>query len=150
VLAEWLDVVANELELLQESRGGDVIVVAHSLGCLTWLHAATAGRVTGVQRVLLVAPADPDLCGEAPTFQMDLQQPTVAASVRTAAASTVIVASDADPWLPRGAAATFAQPLDLPLVTVEAAQHFALDDGWGPWQGVVDWIHDPDANLALR
>jgi predicted alpha/beta hydrolase family esterase len=148
VLADWMDVVAVELELLHEVRGGDVVVVAHSLGCLTWLHAAAAGRVAGVKRVLLVAPADPDLCGDAPTFQLNVGQ--ASAALRTAADSTVIVASEADPWLPRGAAATFAKPLDLPLVTIAGAQHFAIDDGWGPWQGVIDWVRDPDADLAVR
>lgn len=148
-LHEWMDVVAAELDLLTEVDGGELVVIAHSLGCLTWLHTALAGRVPAVvDRVLLVAPADPALCADAASFQLDPGSPLVAAAARAAAASTLIVASDADPWLPRGVAATFADPLGMEHVVVKGAKHFALDDGWGPWQGVIDWVADPRADLA--
>lgn len=150
VLSDWLDVVTTELELLREAEGDDVVVIAHSLGCLTWLHAARQGVVGAVDRVLLVAPADPDLCGEVPTFQLDPGEHGLASAVHAAARDTHIVASDADPWLPRGARDTFAEPLGLPVTIVPGAQHFAIEDGWGPWQGVIDWVHDPTVDLATR
>lgn len=150
-LADWMDVVSAELDLLAEAGDGETVVVAHSLGCLTWLQTALAGRVPMVvDRVLLVAPADPDLCGDAASFQLDLTHPAVTSAAKRAAASTLLVASDADPWIPRGISATFAEPLGLPHVLVKGAKHFALDDGWGPWQGVIDWVNDRDADVGLR
>ena len=149
-LGAWLDVVEVELGLLREVAGGEVVVIAHSLGCLTWLHAAAAVRVSEVDRVLLVAPADPELCGDAPTFQLDLANPGLARALAMVAGDTRIVASDSDPWIPRGAQATFADPLGLDLTIVSGAQHFAMEDGWGPWQGVIDWVLDPAADLSVR
>ena len=98
--------------------------------------------------MLLVAPADPALCSDAASFQLDLAHPSVVEAAHRVAANTLIVASDADPWLPRGVAATFAEPLGMPHVIVKGAKHFALDDGWGPWQGVIDWVADPHADLS--
>ena len=72
VLSEWLEVVANEISMLNE-LDGEFIVIGHSLGCLTWLNAVNNNVVSQqVDRVLLVAPADPVLCDEAATFQLDL------------------------------------------------------------------------------
>ena len=70
------------------------------------------------------------------------------AAAHRMAAQTLIVASDADPWLPRGVEATFAAPLGMPHLIVKGAKHFAVDDGWGPWQGVIDWVNDPSADLS--
>ncbi|MSW39248.1 MAG: alpha/beta fold hydrolase, partial [Actinobacteria bacterium] len=39
VLSDWLDVVAVELDMLGEVGTGELVVIGHSLGCLTWLHA---------------------------------------------------------------------------------------------------------------
>lgn len=150
ILEEWLEVVANELSMLNELEG-EFIVVGHSLGCLTWLNAVKEGVVTSpVDRVLLVAPADPDLCGEAATFQLDLNDDSLRAKVHAASTTTTCVGSDSDPWLPRGVMDTFASPLSIPAVIVNGASHFAMEEGWGPWQGVINWIDDANADLAVR
>lgn len=150
VLDEWLEVIANDYSMLNELEG-EFLVVGHSLGCLTWLNAVKNDVITRpVDRVLLVAPADPDLCADAPTFQLDLHDPQLRAKVHAASASTVCVGSDSDPWLPRGVVDTFATPLDVPTVIVQGASHFAEEEGWGQWQGVINWIDDPKADLAIR
>lgn len=150
VLDEWLEVIANDYSMLNELEG-EFIVIGHSLGCLTWLNAVNNGVITKpVDRVLLVAPADPDLCGDAATFQLDLNDPTLQKRVHTASTTTTCVGSDSDPWIPRGVVETFAKPLDLPYVIVEGASHFAVEEGWGPWQGVINWIDDPATDLAVR
>jgi hypothetical protein len=33
---------------------------------------------------------------------------------------------------------------------IEGAKHLALSDGWGRWQGVIDWVSDPTADLTVR
>ena len=150
-LAKWLSVLKVELELLNESGNGELIVFGHSLGCLTWLHIAQSEVLKErASRVMLVAPADPDLCGEIPDFQMDLSAPAVKVAAHAAAKSTVLVGSDADHWLPKGIEATYATPLDLPYVLIQGAGHFAVEEGWTPWQGVINWVNDAESDLSVR
>lgn len=151
VLSEWLEVVENELSMLDEVSDDELIVFGHSLGCLTWLNAVKHGIVkSSVNRVMLVAPADPALCDDVATFQLDLNDSSLKNAVHAAANSTLLVGSDSDPWIPRGVEATFAGPLDLPFVVIPGASHFAGEEGWGPWQGVLNWVNDPSSDLSRR
>lgn len=151
VLDEWLEVITNELSMLDEVSDDELVVFGHSLGCLTWLNAVKQGIVTSrVSRVLLVAPADPALCDDAATFQIDLDDSRLKTAVHATSPSTLLVGSDGDPWIPRGVEQTFAKPLELPFVIIPGASHFAGEEGWGPWQGVANWATDPTADLSLR
>ena len=150
-LAKWLAVLKVELDMLNEAGDGELIVFGHSLGCLTWLHISQSDILKEqASRVMLVAPADPDLCGEVPDFQMDLSAPGVKDAAHKAAQSTLLVGSDADPWLPKGIEATFATPLDLPFVSIQGAGHFAVEEGWTPWHGVINWVNDSNTDLSVR
>jgi predicted alpha/beta hydrolase family esterase len=150
-LDKWLAVLKVELDMLKEVGDGELLVFGHSLGCLTWLHIAQSGMLQEkVSRVMLVAPADPDLCGEVPSFQMDLNSAAVKHAAHNAAAKTLLVGSDSDPWLPRGLEETFAKPLDLPFKLIVGAGHFAVEEGWTPWAGVINWVNDPSTDLAVR
>lgn len=150
-LDTWLAVLKVELDMLKEAGDGELIVFAHSLGCLTWLHIAQSGLLQEqASRVLLVAAADPELCGEVPSFQLDLESPQVKAAAQSAALSTLLVGSDSDPWQPQGVEATFAKPLDLPFKVIVGAGHFAIEEGWTPWTGVINWVNDANADLAVR
>jgi predicted alpha/beta hydrolase family esterase len=148
-LSKWLEVVAQELEMLQEVQGDELVVVAHSLGVLTWLHACQSALVSRpVDRVLLVGPADPAMCAEVPTFDIDIAQ--AREPLANTARSVILVGSDADPWAPRGIVETFATPLNQPVVIIPGAGHIAMDDGYGHWQGVIDWVNDPNADLTKK
>jgi len=150
-LAKWLAVLRVELDMLHEAGDGELIVFGHSLGCLTWLHISQSNMLKeSASRVMLVAPADPELCGEVPDFQLDLTNVAVKAAAHKAAQSTLLVGSDFDPWLPRGLEPTFATPLDLPYVLIQGAGHFAVEEGWTPWQGVINWVNDPSTDLSVR
>ena len=151
VLDEWLDVIENDLTILDEVSSDELIVIGHSLGCLTWLNAVKRGVVkSSVSRVLLVAPADPALCDDAATFQIDVNDAALKRAVHDVAAATLLVGSDGDPWIPRGVEETFATPLDLPFVIIPGGSHFAGEEGWGPWQGVFDWVENPAAEISTR
>jgi len=150
-LAKWLAVLKVELDLLNEVGDGELIVFGHSLGCLTWLHISKSDILKEpATRVLLVAPADPELCGEVPDFQLELSSPEIRSAAHKAANSTLLVGSDSDPWLPRGIEQTYAAPLDLPFVLIPGAGHFAVEEGWTPWQGVINWVNDPSTDLSAR
>ena len=150
-LDRWLAVLKVELDMLHEAGDGELIVFGHSLGCLTWLHITQSGMLQEqASRVMLVAPADPELCGEVPSFQMDLNAESVKTATRKGAAATLLVGSDSDPWLPRGLEETFAKPLGLPFELVMGAGHFAVEEGWTPWAGVINWVADPNTDLSVR
>ena len=150
-LARWLSVLKVELDMLKEAGDGELIVFGHSLGCLTWLHIAQSEILKEqASRVMLVAPADPELCGEVPDFQLDLSAPQVQLAAHKAAKETLLVGSDSDPWLPRGLESTYATPLDLPFVLIQGAGHFAVEEGWTPWQGVINWVNDSNTDLSVR
>lgn len=148
-LSEWLEVLDTELQLLKEAGARDVVVIAHSLGCITWLQYIKKYAITvNVSRVLFVAPADPQLLHQAPTFVGDLD---IAASCEALLQQNlVIIASDNDYWLPRGIEETFSKALQISPIIWKGAAHFSLSDGWGKWNGVRDWALDPSAELKVR
>lgn len=150
-LDKWLAVLKVELDMLKEAGDGELIVFAHSLGCLTWLHVAQSEILREqASRVLLVAAADPELCGDVPSFQLDLTSPAVKNAAHNASLSTLFVGSDADPWQPNGVEQTFATPLELPFVVIDGAGHFSIEEGWTPWAGVINWVDNASSDLAVR
>ena len=129
----WRDALDNALAVLE----GERIVIAHSLGCLLWVRRASASADGPLaERVLLVAP--PDLEDVAPVVRF-LSFEANPERVRAAAAETRIVCSDNDPYNPRGAVATFAEPLGLPADLIPGGGHLNLDAGYGPWPAVESW-----------
>lgn len=147
VLADWLEVLTTELALLGEPTQVERVVVAHSLGCILWLHACARGLVaTPADRVLLVAPPGPQETAELiPGFMLD-PSPT-SAQVAAAAGRTRLVCSDADPWCAVGAVTAYATPLGIDVDVLPGAGHLTIEDGYGPWPGVRDWIDDAAARL---
>jgi predicted alpha/beta hydrolase family esterase len=90
------------------------------------------------------------LCGEVPDFQLDLAAPKVKTAAHKAAKQTLLLGSDSDPWIPKGIELTYAKPLDLPFVLIQGAGHFAVEEGWTPWQGVINWVNDANTDLSVR
>lgn len=152
VVADWQDLLIAETQLAADLKeAGELLFVGHSLGSVNWILAAGQGILPSrFDRVLLVAPAAPELLTIAPGFSPDLENESFVANVHAAAGSIELVGSDKDPWSPRGIQQTYAEPLGLPVQIIEGAKHFSRDDGFGPWQGVIDWIDSPEANLAIR
>ncbi|MEY4398611.1 MAG: hypothetical protein RLZ53_1187 [Actinomycetota bacterium] len=146
---DWAEVALGELALAQEAnQGEEVVVIGHSLGSVTWLKLVSAGLIQNrVSRVLLVAPADPELVGDLAGFNLVLDG--LGGELAKVASSTALVGSDGDEWLPKGLNETFGT-LGLPSVIVPGAKHFSLADGWGEWAGVVNWVNDPTSDLSIR
>ena len=147
--ADWAEVVIAELEMASQG-GAEVVVVAHSLGCSTFLKLAVDGHLPGrVNRVLFVAPADPSVLSDVSSFIVHPND-VVKTALHASADSVTLVGSDADVWTPNGVQATYGDPLGLEAVIIPGAKHLALGDGWGYWQGVIDWVNDPTAGLSVR
>ncbi len=150
-LDEWQELLGAELDILAEVSSDETVVIGHSLGCVNWIQGASTGLISKpVDRVLLVAPADPRMLGEIEGLNVDLNNPTVAAATHASTSSLTVLASDKDKWTPRGIQATFGEPLGLEAVILPGAGHLSLDDGFGFWQGVIDWVNDPKADLTKR
>ena len=150
VAAEWLEVLATEIELIEEAGVDSIVVIAHSLGCVAWLKFIAAKELkVKVERVLFVAPADPKLLTAAPTFQdaLDVDLKNV---IKTHADQIFLLAGNNDHWLPEGIDKTFAQPLGLTAIIWEGAGHISVSDGFGVWDGVVYWALDPSNDLLIR
>jgi len=147
VAADWLNLLVAEAEILSDVDAGELLFVGHSLGSLNFLYAAqTAVLPVVFDRVLLVAPADPNLLPDLEFGRLDLGQ----IDLSQVAKSVQIVASDADQWIPRGIQETFGDPLGIEPIVIPGAKHLSLADGWGYWQGVIDWVENPSAELTKR
>ena len=150
-LAEWQALLAAELDILAEVEAGETVVIGHSLGCVNWIQGAATGLIAKpVDRLLLVAPADPRMLGEIEGLKVSLTDPEVSSALHASTASLTILASDKDKWTPRGIQATFGDPLGVEAVIMPGAGHLSLDDGFGHWQGVIDWVNDSNADLLQR
>lgn len=148
---DWQELLLAELALLEEAGEGEKIVIGHSLGCVNFIRAAVDGKISNpVDRLLLVAPADPNLLDEVPGFKVDLAKSATKAALAEAVKSLTIVGSDADPWSPDGVQETFGKHLGVEAIIIEGAQHFRADEGWGQWQGLLDWVNDPAADITVR
>ena len=147
VLAEWLDAFAAEW--LQMGRG-ERIVVAHSLGCLLWLHAAERGLVDPpAGRVLLVAPPSPVVTASHPEIAGFVAPEDPASVWASSRADVRLVASDADVYSSEGTAHTlYGGPLGLDSEILPGAGHLTIDDGYGPWPAVLAWALDPVTRFA--
>lgn len=150
-LDEWQELLLAELALLEEAGPGEKVVIGHSLGCVNFLHAAVEGKIRNkIDRLLFVAPADPKLLGEIKGLNVDLAKPATKQALDAVVGSLTLVGSDADPWIPEGIQPTFAKPLGVDAVVIEGAGHFKGDEGWGKWQGLLDWVNDPAADITVR
>lgn len=146
-LQDWLGVLRSELRMLGD---GERVVIAHSLGCLLWLrHAALAAdrgaRVAAggagalpVDRLLLVCPPSTSTlpAALAPFFPAPGDGAALAASV---ARRPELVCTDADPWCPEGAIATYASTLDVDVHLVERGGHLDIEAGYGAFPAVEAW-----------
>lgn len=150
--ADWQDLLAAESQQMDEVAAGEKIAVAHSLGCLNWLLGARDALLgEKFDRVVWVAPPDPELLEETTGQKFHLGDPIWQEAIIHGTKALTVVASDADRWLPRGIMATYCEPLKLEAVVVPGAAHFSLQDGWGAWPGMARWIRSGEvAALASR
>ena len=101
-----------------------VVLVAHSLGCVTVAHlpAQAAAQVHGA---LLVAPADPERRAQLADFAPVPYAPLPYRSV--------LVASSNDPFCPIRRAGAYARAWGSELVRLQNAGHINVESGFGAW-----------------
>ena len=103
---------------------GPVVIVAHSLGCITTAHMKpeAAARVRGA---LLVAPADPERRAVLSDFA---PVPYAALPYRS-----ILVASSNDPYCLIRLAGAYARAWGSEFVRLQNAGHINVDSGHGEW-----------------
>jgi len=79
---------------------------------------------------------------------MDLSDGRAERVVKSSAREVTLVGSDADVWQPSGIQAGVGDMIGLEAVVVPGAKHFSTLDGFNQWQGVIDWVNDPSADLT--
>lgn len=149
--SEWQELLRQESNMMDEVEGEEKICIAHSLGTTNWLYGALNDIYSSpFDRVLLVAPPDPQMTAQADGIRgdpLDFDNPNLATQAKKWARDLLIIASDNDKWLPKGVGiygvALKTQPLIFP-----SAGHFSLDDNWGSWRGLIEWTLSGE-NIAL-
>jgi predicted alpha/beta hydrolase family esterase len=131
--AEWQ--AAIQRAVVQRAR--PVVVVAHSLGCLAFLHAAQniGGEVAGA---FLVAPPSERSIGAEPDIDPNfLPYPRA----RLPFPSALVAAAD-DPYAELGFARQLALDLGAEFLDAGASGHINVASGHGPWpEGSMTFAH---------
>lgn len=123
VLSEWTD----RLEQAVAAAGPDIVLVAHSLGCLTAAHwaAVTTQRIRAALLVATPDPAGPAFPREATGFA---EQPIQPLPFRSR-----LVASSNDPYASLSHAQACAAAWGSELVLIGDAGHINAASGFGDW-----------------
>jgi predicted alpha/beta hydrolase family esterase len=134
-LAAWRAALETALAALPPQP----TVIAHSLGCLLWMHHAAGDRA---ERVLLVAP--PSLAGAPEPIRRGFFPVTLDPA---AVGDARLVCADADPYCPEGAGALYG---GIPVDVLPGAGHVNPDAGFGPWPEVEAWCYGASAIASSR
>lgn len=136
--SEWLATLRERLALASPSE--ELVVVAHSLGSILWLHHASSlgGRDRRADRVLLVAaPSPSSIPAEAIGFT---PVPLDTRGLRRAAGITRMVAGEDDHYCSLTEAKLAAEALRIDLDVIPSGEHLNADAGYGSWSSVLEWV----------
>lgn len=125
--AEWV----ATLDTAIARAAGQVVLVAHSLGCMTVAHWATQVAPRAPQRVagaLLVAPVDPELLASYPDISGFESVPADWLPFRS-----IVVAGVDDPYASQAVARRLAEAWGSEFVPLGAVGHINADAGFGPF-----------------
>ncbi len=125
VCADW---IANVEAAVDRYDPATVVLVAHSLGCLTVAHWA-AKYPRKIKGALLVAPTDP----ATPQFQSIKSAGFAPVPKGKLPFRTIVVTSEDDPWVRPDRAASLAEQWGAELVNIGLAGHISAEDGYGHW-----------------
>ena len=103
---------------------GPVVIVAHSLGCITTAHLPPEATAR-IQGALLVAPADPERRGVLADF--------APVPYQRLPYESILVASSNDPYCPVRRAGAYARAWGSQFVRLQNAGHINIDAGFGHW-----------------
>ncbi|MDY7579689.1 alpha/beta hydrolase [Herbaspirillum sp. RTI4] len=133
--APRLDIWSARLQHALAQSAQPTLLVAHSFGCLTTVHAARRSRAH-LEGALLVAPADPDKFGVADQVGVALNAPSI------------VVGSTDDPWMSASRARYWAGQWGSRFINAGALGHINADSGLGDWEEGQDLLAELVKNIA--
>ncbi|MCU1512994.1 MAG: hypothetical protein JWO10_84 [Microbacteriaceae bacterium] len=131
-LATWKQEIREHYAALP----GPVTVICHSLAVLAWLSLLDDADPPHPARLALVAPPSASVIGKRPVVAEFAWQPKM---MMLQAGSSVLIASDNDPFCPKGAETEFAEHFDAEYVVLKKAGHITPETGFGPWNQMLSW-----------
>ena len=129
----WVEQVEQELSNYSLP---EVVLIAHSLGCLTVAHWAERYKHQ-VKGALLVAPADIDSLVNDPSLPMKGFSPIPLQPLNF---PTILVGSENDPWCTIERAQHFAAHWGSQFISAGKAGHINGLSGYGEWLSGLDLI----------
>ncbi|RYM04588.1 alpha/beta fold hydrolase [Sporolactobacillus sp. THM7-7] len=120
-------------------------VVAHSLGCILWIHYAADAAARKVNRAILVSPPSPFRKVEAVRDFFPL--PDDKGGLKRAAKKTLLVFSSDDPFLPPKDAPHYFG-YGVPCMVLPEMGHINVPSGYGPWPGMLHFCLDDKLFLS--
>ena len=115
---------------------GPVIVICHSLACLAWLALLDDPEPPAPTKLALVAPPSAGVIKKnRPVAEFAWKPKTMLLN----AGKSVLIASDNDPFCPKGATTEFAEHFDAEYVVLHDAGHINIQAGFGPWSQMLEW-----------
>lgn len=130
VCAEWV----ATLEAAVQQAGQQVVIVAHSLGCLTVAHWAAQAHAP-IRAALLVAVPDPT----GANFPVEAQG-FAGVPMQPFDFPVIVVASTDDPYGSLAHAERCATAWGARLMTIGARGHINADSGLGDWAEGFAWL----------
>jgi uncharacterized protein len=123
-LADWTHAIGDAVR----QTGPDVVLVAHSLGCLAAVHWM-AQRDNTIRGAFLVAP--PDVAG--PHFPARAAGTFLSVRARPLTVPGIVISSVDDPYSSAEAAAQIAHDWQIPQISAGAAGHLNSASSLGAW-----------------
>jgi predicted alpha/beta hydrolase family esterase len=147
----WLTLLNQIMDDIHDTDR--LTVVAHSLGCVLWLHYAAQASRKKVGKVLLVSPpAVHPVPGSLNVFFPEPSEvknqaeraidgfypfPADTGSLSAAAEKTVIITSTTDPFMPGDSILGY-RTYKVPILLLPEMGHINVRSGFGPWPWMLD------------
>jgi predicted alpha/beta hydrolase family esterase len=135
---DWIENIEKEV---RQHPIKNVVLVAHSLGCLAVAHWAGKFR-TQIKGAMLVAPCDVD----ADIFDYDVTGFKTLQKEKLPFTS-LVVASEDDPWMTFEMAEKFAEAGGSEIINVGAKSHISTDSGFGKWDEGLELLKKLDEQI---
>lgn len=131
-ITAWADQAHRQLAALDRPA----LLVAHSFGCLVAATIA-AEKPAAVAGIIFVAPANPQRFAASGGLRQPGSKAATVADILPeslpATLSSVILASEDDPWLTLSAALELKERWHSHFVNLGEAGHVNVESGYGPW-----------------
>ncbi len=137
-------------DTFQTITSDNIYVIAHSLGCILWLHFALNNGhkiKNSVKRVILVAPPSPYLKHE--IIQRFFPLPVKGKDLIQSIDDTLQIQSTNDPYC-SVEDSRFFKDIGIRQQLVVNKGHINIDSGFGKWEWILGYCLDQNLDFAVN